>query len=188
MTLNPGSAAAAAGSVRPYPHVGHGGWGVEELSDDVGGGGDAEHNGSEDLLPPGQQQHRVLPPATLTSFPVSLYQADRSAAFLPVTLAVGEVVPVVCGEERSEFSAARWVPGQQALQYFIVVSSGSYHRGTEGWTGLRCCIHHGRTCHCSDTCQIHQIRPGLVSEMENLCQGQDESVLISTERGIKSQK
>lgn len=81
---------------------------MEELPDDVGGGGDAEHNGSEDLLPPGQQQHRVLPPATLTSFPVSLYQADCSAALLPVTLAVREVVPVVCGEERAEFSAARW--------------------------------------------------------------------------------
>lgn len=79
---------------------------MEELPDDVGGGGDAEHNGSEDLLPPGQQQHGVLPPAALSSFPVSLYQADRSAALLPVTLAVGEVVPVVCGEERSESSAA----------------------------------------------------------------------------------
>lgn len=96
---------------------------MEELPDDVGGGGDAEHDGSEDLLPPGQQQHGVLPPAALSSVPVPLYQADGRAAFLPGALAVGEVVPVVCGgdEVRSHVSAARCVPVQQALQYFVVV-------------------------------------------------------------------
>lgn len=88
-------------SLWSYPHVGHRGRGVEELADDVGGGGDAEDDGTEDLLPPGQQQHRVLSPATLTPCPISLYQANSSVTFLPVTLAVGEVVAVVYREEKS---------------------------------------------------------------------------------------
>lgn len=46
---------------------------MEELADDVGGGNNAEDDGAEDLLPPGQQQHGVLSPATLTSRPISLY-------------------------------------------------------------------------------------------------------------------
>lgn len=79
-----------------YPHVGNRGGGVEELADDVGGGGDAEDDGAEDLLPPGQQQHGVLPPAIVARHHVSLYQAHRAVAFLPETLAVGEVVAIVC--------------------------------------------------------------------------------------------
>lgn len=86
--------------LRSYPHIGHRGGGVEELADDVGGGGDAEDDGAEDLLPPGQQQHGVLSPATLTSRSVSLYQAHGTVTFLPVTLAVGEVVAVVYREEK----------------------------------------------------------------------------------------
>lgn len=68
---------------------------MEELADDVGGGGNAEDDGAEDLFPPGQQQHGVLPPATLTSRPISLYQAYGTVTFLPVTLVVGEIVAVV---------------------------------------------------------------------------------------------
>lgn len=85
-----------------YPHIGHRGGRVEELADDVGGGGDAEDDGAEDLLPPGQQKHRVLSPATLTSSTIPLYQADGTVTFPPVTLAVGEVVTVVYGEEKQK--------------------------------------------------------------------------------------
>jgi len=76
---------------------------VEELADDVGGGGDAEDDGAEDLLPPGQQQHGVLSPATLSPRPVSLYQADGTVAFLPVKLAGMGEVAVVCGEEKQSW-------------------------------------------------------------------------------------
>lgn len=69
---------------------------MEELADDVGGGGDAEDDGAQDLLPPGQQQHGVLPPAIVARHPVSLYQAHSAVAFLPETLAIGEVVAIVC--------------------------------------------------------------------------------------------
>lgn len=62
--------------------------------------------------------------------------------------------------------------------------SGSYHMDTEGWTGLRYCILHGRICHYSDTCQIHQSQRGLVSEMENLSRTRWISSLISVERRI----
>lgn len=75
---------------------------MEEFADDVGGGGNAEDDGAEDLLPPGQQQHRVLSPANLAPRPISLYQAHGTVAFLPVTLAVREVVAVVCGEEKQK--------------------------------------------------------------------------------------
>ena len=68
---------------------------MEELADNVGGGSDAEDDGAEDLLPPGQQQHRVLSPAFLRSCTILLNQADSSVAFLPVELAVGEVVAIV---------------------------------------------------------------------------------------------
>lgn len=73
---------------------------VEELADDVGGGCDAEDDGAQDLLPPGQQQYRVLLPATLISGAVSLYEADSGVTLLTVTLAIGEVVAVVYREER----------------------------------------------------------------------------------------
>ena len=83
---------------------------MEELADDVGGGHDAEDDGADDLLPPRQQQHRVLPPAALTPDHVSVYQAHRAVTLLPVTLAIGEVVAVVCrgGEHRNE-SEEVWV-------------------------------------------------------------------------------
>lgn len=73
---------------------------MEELADDVGGRGDAEDDGAEDFLPPGQQQHRVLSPTTLSSRPISLYQAYSTVTFPSVTLTVGEVVAVVYREEK----------------------------------------------------------------------------------------
>lgn len=79
---------------------------MEELADDVGGGSDAEDDGAEDLLPPGQQQHGVLSPAALTSCPVSLYQADRTVTFPPVELAVGEVA-VVYREETQKSDSCK---------------------------------------------------------------------------------
>lgn len=82
-----------------YPDVGHRGRRVEEPADDVGGGSDAEDDGAEDFLPPGQQQHRVLPPAVVRARLISLYQTDGTFTFLPVILAVGEVVTVVCGDK-----------------------------------------------------------------------------------------
>lgn len=83
-----------------YPHVGHGGRGVEELADDVGGGGDAEDDGAQDFLPPWQQQHGVLSPASLAARPVSLYHAH--GAVTPVAPSVGEVVAVVYRGEKKE--------------------------------------------------------------------------------------
>lgn len=83
-----------------YPHVGHGGRGVEELADDVGGGGDAEDDGAEDFLPPWQQQHGVLSPASLAARPVSFYHTH--GAVTPVAPSVGEVVAVVYRGEKKK--------------------------------------------------------------------------------------
>ena len=77
---------------------------MEELADDVRSGGDAEDDGAEDLLPPGQQQHGVLFPATLAIRYISLYQAYGTVTFLPVTLVEGEVVTIVYREEKGEIS------------------------------------------------------------------------------------
>lgn len=71
---------------------------MEELADDVGGGSDAEEDGADDLLPPGQQQHGVLPPAAPSSCLIPLDQANGSVALLSVDVAVGEVVAVVWNE------------------------------------------------------------------------------------------
>ena len=90
----------AAGCFRSYPHIGHRSRRVEELADDVSGGGDTEDDGPKNLLPPGQQQHGVLSPATVSARLVWLYQADGALAFLPVTLAEGEVIAVVYSKKR----------------------------------------------------------------------------------------
>lgn len=71
---------------------------MKELADDVGGGCDAEEDGPDDLLPPGQQQHGILPPATGSPGFIPLYQADRRVPLLSVEVAVGEVVAIVCKE------------------------------------------------------------------------------------------
>lgn len=97
---------------RSYPHVRHGGRGVEELADDVGGGGDAEEDGADDLLPPGQQQHGILPPATPTSCFIPLDQANGSVALLPVDVAVGEVVAVVWKERVKKKKVVVIAPAQ----------------------------------------------------------------------------
>lgn len=68
---------------------------MEELADDVGGGRYAKKDSAEDFFPPGQQQHRVLLPGTLTSTSVSLYYGDSTVSFLPVVLGVGEKVSIV---------------------------------------------------------------------------------------------
>lgn len=75
---------------------------MEELADDVGSGSDAEDDGAEDLLPPWQQQHWVLSPATVSPCPISLYQAYGAVTFLPVTLGVGEVVTVIYRGEKQK--------------------------------------------------------------------------------------
>lgn len=84
--------------VPSYPHVRHRGRGVKELADDVGGGSNAEEDGADDLLPPGQQQHGILPPATPSSRFIPLDQANGSVALLSVDVAVGEVVAIVWKE------------------------------------------------------------------------------------------
>lgn len=83
---------------RSYPHVRHRGRGVKELADDVGGGSNAEEDGANDLLPPGQQQHGILPPATPSACFVPLDQANGSVALLSVDVAVGEGVAIVWKE------------------------------------------------------------------------------------------
>lgn len=90
-----------------YPHVGHGGGRVEELADNVGGGGDAEDDRAEDFLPPGQKQYRVLSPATVGPHLVSFYQAHGAVALPSVTLAIGEVVTVVWREKGKVHSSYR---------------------------------------------------------------------------------
>lgn len=77
---------------------------MEEPADHVGGGSDAENNGAKDFLPPGQQQHWVLPPPVVRSRLVSLYQTNGTFSFLPVILAVGKVVTVVCDEKMGDGS------------------------------------------------------------------------------------
>lgn len=73
---------------------------MEELAYDVGGGGDAEDDGAQDLLPPGQEQHGVFVPAAGGLRPASFDHAHRAVPLLPVALAVGEVVAVVYGRKR----------------------------------------------------------------------------------------
>lgn len=77
---------------------------MEELADDVSGGSDAEDDCPDNLLPPGQQQHGVLPPTVLRPCPVLADQTHGAIPFLPVALAVREVVAVVYKEERQEVS------------------------------------------------------------------------------------
>lgn len=77
---------------------------MKELADDVGGGSNAEEDGANDLLPPGQQQHGILPPATSSSCFIPLDQANRSVALLSVDVAVGEVVAIVWKESKKSFS------------------------------------------------------------------------------------
>lgn len=142
---------------------------MEELADDVGGGGDAEDDGAEDFLPPWQQQHGVLSPASLAARPVSLYHTH--GAVTPVAPSVGEVVAVVYrGEKKKTVRGVLFI----LLLSFPATVPGSYRMDTGGWTALRCCTHHGKTCRYSDTCRIRQSRPGPVSETGNLRQGQDE--------------
>lgn len=75
---------------------------MEELANNVGGGNNAEYDGAQDLLPPGQQEHWVLLPAptatdiTAAIVATPLDEADSRVAFLAQPLAVGEVVAVVC--------------------------------------------------------------------------------------------
>lgn len=141
---------------------------MKELADDVGGGGDAEDDGAEDLLPPGQQQHRVFSPAVLRGGLVPSNQADGAVAFLPVAFAVGEEVPVVCREDKRTDPSVSSVPSGQHLCICLRLPWSSDRMGTEERTGLRCCIRRGSTCRYSDTCQIRQNRPELESGTENL--------------------
>lgn len=75
---------------------------MEKLAHNVGGGGNAEDDGAENLLPPGQQQHRILSPTIVTSCPVSLDQTYGTLTFLSVTLAVGEVVAIVYSKKKQK--------------------------------------------------------------------------------------
>lgn len=90
--------------VRSHPNVGHGSRRVEELADDVGGGSNAEDNCSKDLFPPREQQHWVLSPTTVSAWLVHIYQTNGIVTFLPVTLAVGEVVAVVYSKKKQRSS------------------------------------------------------------------------------------
>lgn len=75
---------------------------MKELADNVSGGSDAEEDGADDLLPPGQQQHGILPPAAASSRFAPLDQANRSVTLLSVHVAVGEVVAVVWKERANQ--------------------------------------------------------------------------------------
>lgn len=68
---------------------------MEELANDVRGGSDAENDGAEDLLPPRQQQNRVLPPAAVRLGPLPINQDHGAVTFPTGALVVGEVVAVV---------------------------------------------------------------------------------------------
>lgn len=74
---------------------------MEELANNVGGGNNAEYDGAQDLLPPGQQEHWVLLPAptatgiTAATVATPLNEADSRVTFLAQPLPVGEVVAVV---------------------------------------------------------------------------------------------
>lgn len=84
---------------------------MKELADDVGGGSNAEEDGANDLLPPGQQQHGILPPATPASCFIPLDQANGSVALLSVDVAVGEVVAIVW-EDRVKKKVVLIVPAE----------------------------------------------------------------------------
>lgn len=115
---------------------------MKEFADNVSGGSDAEKDGADDLLPPGQQQHGILPPATASSRFVPLYQANRRVMLLSVDVAVGEVVAVVWKERANQRRSDGSSPGKPP--FFTV----SYRMDTGGRTELHCCIHRERTCHC----------------------------------------
>lgn len=76
---------------------------MEELANNVGGGNNAEYDGAQNFLPPGQQEHWVLLPAasaaaiTAAITATTLDEADSRVAFLAQAPAV-EVVAVVCGD------------------------------------------------------------------------------------------
>lgn len=75
---------------------------MEELANNVGGGNNAEYNGAQNLLPPWQQEHRVLlsaPTGTAISAAIvatALDEADSRVTFLSQLLSIGEVVAIVC--------------------------------------------------------------------------------------------
>lgn len=74
---------------------------MEELANNIGGGNNAEYNGAQDLLPPGQQEHRVLlsaPTGTAITGAIlatPLDEADSRVTFLAQLLSIGEVVAIV---------------------------------------------------------------------------------------------
>lgn len=94
---------------------------MKELADNVSGGGDAEEDGADDLLPPGQQQHGILPPATASSRFVPLYQANSSVTLLSVDVAVGEVVAVVWKERANQRRCDGSSPGKPPSSRFFTV-------------------------------------------------------------------
>lgn len=75
---------------------------MEELADDVGGGGNTEDDSAKDFLPPRQQQYGVLSPATVSPRPISFYQAHGTITFPSITLAIGKVVAIVYSEEKEK--------------------------------------------------------------------------------------
>ena len=83
-----------------YSYPGLCGGRVEKLADDVCGGGDAEDDGAHDLFPPGQQQHRVLPPARPPLTPSRQYP-HRHLSPLTVPRAV-RVITIVWRERERE--------------------------------------------------------------------------------------
>lgn len=94
---------------------------MKELADNVSGGSDAEEDGADDLLPPGQQQHGILPPATASSRFAPLYQANRSVTLLSVDVAVGEVVAIVWKERANQRRSDGSSPGKPPSLRFLTV-------------------------------------------------------------------
>lgn len=77
-----------------YPHVCCG-W-MEELADYVGGGSDAEDDGTQNLLPPWQQQHRIFP-SHRWALSILLQQNTYCRLITPVTITrtVWNVVSII---------------------------------------------------------------------------------------------
>lgn len=104
-----------------YPHICCG-W-VEELADDVGGGSDAEDDGAQNLFPPRQQQHRVLPSHR---WPLSIFlqQNTHCRLITPVTVTrtVRKVVSIIyIGKQRRRWwvetvSQTTWSQSNQVLK------------------------------------------------------------------------
>lgn len=76
---------------------------VEELADDVCGGSYAEEDGTQNLLPPRQQQHRVFP-SHLWAFSIFFQQNTHCSLVTPVsvTRTVWKVVSIIYNKKQKK--------------------------------------------------------------------------------------